>query len=228
MEELLLSSRFNGPPDSANGGYTCGRIYELLDSPCVQVTLRLPPPLGKPLEVRRSDGKIELLTEGELVAEAISAELDLEVPAPPSFSQAQEASKHYVGHTHHPFPTCYVCGPARDDGLSIFAGPLGEQVAADWTPASELGDEDGNVAARFVWCALDCPGAFSVDQSMETPRVLGRLVGRLYRSLPVCEPAVILGWPLGMERRKAFAGTAIFDSQGRLCAAAKATWIALS
>ena len=203
-------------------------MAELLDSPCVQVTLRLPPPLGSPMELRRSGDKLELLTEGKLVAEAICSELELEIPDPPSLSQAKEASRHYIGHQHHPFPTCFVCGPEREDGLSIFAGPLREQVAANWTPAREFDGGDGHVAARFMWCALDCPGAFTVDQNMENPRVLGRLVGKLFGPLPVEKPAVILGWPLGTERRKAFAGTAIFDAEGHLCAAAKATWIALS
>jgi hypothetical protein len=228
MQELLLSTRFNGPPDSANGGYTCGRLAEALDSPCVQITLRLPPPLEESMELRHSDGKVELLSDGKLVAEAVSAALDLEIPEPPTFAQAQEATQRYIGHQHHPFPTCFVCGPARDDGLRIFAGALGERVAATWTPVAVLGDEEGHVRPEYMWCALDCPGAFSVDQGMENPRVLGRLVGQLYHPLPVGKPAVVLGWPLGFERRKAFAGTAIFDAEGQLCAAAKATWIALS
>lgn len=78
-----------------------------------------------------------------------------------------------------------------------------------------------------MWCALDCPGAFSVDQNMENPRVLGRLVGELYHPLRVGEKSVIVGWPLGFERRKAFAGTAVYNAEGKLCAAARAIWIAL-
>ena len=100
-------------------------------------------------------------------------------------------------------------------------------MASSWRPSTELGDEEGNVRKEFIWCALDCPGAFSVDQNMENPRVLGRLVGEIYRPLPVEEKAVIMGWPLGYERRKAFAGTAVFNSRGELCAAARAIWIAL-
>ena len=227
MERILLPPRFNGPPDSANGGYTCGRLAALLESPCVQITLRLPPPLDVEMEVRREGEKVELYAGEALVAEAVPGELELEVPNGPDFAQAQEASNKYIGHRHHPFPTCFVCGPARDDGLGIFAGPLGDQVASSWVPSAELGDEEGHVRDEYIWCALDCPGAFSVDQNMENPRVLGRLVGEIYRPLRVEERAVILGWPLGFERRKAFAGTAVFNSRGELCAAAKAIWIAL-
>lgn len=227
METLLLSSRFNGPPDSANGGYTCGRLAALLDSPCVEVTLRLPPPLDQEMEVRRLEGKVQLLAGDDLVAEAVPGELEMEIPWSPSFEEARTASRGYIGHSHHPFPTCFVCGPGRNDGLAIFAGAIGKQVAAPWVPAQELGDDAGFVRPEYMWCALDCPGAFSVEQNPENPRVLGRLVGELYRPLPVGDQAVVLGWPMGYERRKAFAGTAIFDSQGALCAAARAIWIAL-
>ena len=227
MTELTLPGRFNGPPESANGGYTCGRLANLLESLCVQVTLRLPPPLDVPLKVKRELGKVSLFHDEALVAEAVPSELALEVPTAPTIEEAREASKGYIGHSHHPFPTCFVCGPARDDGLSIFAGAKGEQVAAVWTPEESLGDERGVVLPEYIWCALDCPGAFSVDQNMENPRVLGRLTGELYRPLQTGKPAVILGWPLGFERRKAFAGTAVFDHEGQLCAAAQAVWIAL-
>ena len=228
MQELTLPGRFNGPPESANGGYTCGRLANLLESRCVQVTLRMPPPLDVPLRVKRTENKVELLQGETLVAEATPSELHLETPVAPTLAQAEQASKNYIGHQHHPFPTCFVCGPGRDDGLSIFAGPRGEQVAATWTPAADLGDERGVVLPEYMWCALDCPGAFSVDQNMENPRVLGRLTGELYRPLQVNQPAVVVGWPLGFERRKAYAGTAIFDKDGQLCAAARAVWIALS
>jgi hypothetical protein len=40
--ELRLGERFCGPPASANGGYACGAIVELL-SGGVEVTLRRPP-----------------------------------------------------------------------------------------------------------------------------------------------------------------------------------------
>ena len=45
---LRLEERFCGPPATANGGYACGIIAELLGGD-VEVTLRRPPPLGRPL-----------------------------------------------------------------------------------------------------------------------------------------------------------------------------------
>src|SRR4051794_26153021 len=48
LDTLVLDPRFNGPPGSANGGYACGAVGELVDGPA-EVTLRSPPPLGAPL-----------------------------------------------------------------------------------------------------------------------------------------------------------------------------------
>jgi hypothetical protein len=43
LGELRLGERFCGPPASANGGYACGAIAELLSGE-VEVTLRRPGP----------------------------------------------------------------------------------------------------------------------------------------------------------------------------------------
>lgn len=194
----------------------------------MEVTLRQPPPLGKELFLRTGDGGIELLDGESLVAQARPATLDLEVPAWPGFPEAEAAGERYVGHRHHPFPTCFVCGPRREQGLRIFAGSVQDgTVAALWRPGVELSDDRGDVSPEYLWCALDCPGAFAVDQHMENPRVLGRLTASITGRLPVGAPAGILGWSLGIERRKAFAGTAVFDSQGAVVARAKAVWIAI-
>ena len=45
---MIVPGRFNGPPDSGNGGYTCGLVAGLLGE-VAEVTLRLPPPLDREL-----------------------------------------------------------------------------------------------------------------------------------------------------------------------------------
>jgi hypothetical protein len=67
-----LGERFCGPPGSANGGYACGAIAELLGGG-VEVTLRRPPPRGRLLWLQVDDGD-------ELVAEARPATVALAVP----------------------------------------------------------------------------------------------------------------------------------------------------
>ena len=54
MPELVIPSRFCGPPASGNGGYVCGRVAGYLDGP-VTVTLRRPVPLAVPMTVEQDE-----------------------------------------------------------------------------------------------------------------------------------------------------------------------------
>jgi hypothetical protein len=104
------------------------------------VTLHRPPPLERWLDLRSADGCAELLDGGERIAFAAVEWFDLDIPAPPPLDEAREAQARYVGHRRHRFPSCFVCGPEREpgDGLAIYPGDVGRQVAATWTPASDL------------------------------------------------------------------------------------------
>jgi hypothetical protein len=128
LDAVVIDRRFNGPPDSANGGYTCGVLAGAIEGPA-EVTLGRPPPLERELRVERDGERVLLLDGNELVAEAAAVEPDWDVPAsPPSLEEARAA---VTGSPFlmrpRPFGTCFVCGNDRepDDGLSIFPGPLG-------------------------------------------------------------------------------------------------------
>ncbi len=219
MDELVIDPRFNGPAGSANGGYTCGLIAGLLGG-TAEVTLRRPPPLGRPLTVEREDGRVVVRDGDAVVAEAARAEVDLEIPEPPSYEDAVRASSRYPGLEEHAFPTCFVCGPEREpgDGLRIFAGPLGDGLfASPWAPTE--------VDERIVWAALDCPGAIAVGFPDRGETLLGRFAVRIDELPEVGEQCVVVAWPLGEEGRKLYAGTALYDEGGRPLARARATWI---
>jgi hypothetical protein len=47
---------------------------------------------------------------------------------------------------------------------------------------------------------------------------------RLNKPIYAGERYVVMGWALGREGRKAFCGTAVYDTKGEVCAAAAATW----
>ena len=167
-ESIVVASRFCGPPQSANGGYLCGRLAALAVG-TVTVRLRVPPPLDVPMQPSvEADGRIVLHATDQLVAEAEPAVLELTVPARVSYEDAVLASSSYVGFTSHPFGTCFVCGVQRahGDGLRIFAGRSGAagQVAAPWVPDASLCLTDGRVAPEFMWAALDCPGFFAASE----------------------------------------------------------------
>jgi hypothetical protein len=230
VEIITIGARFCGPPDSGNGGYTCGMIAGQSQVP-LRVRLRKPPPLSAPLIVHRGDdGRLEVKCDGELIAEAEPHMLQLDVPAAPSYVAALNASRSYPGFRQHAFPTCFVCGPqrARGDGLRIFPGAWGDSgiVAAPWMPDESLCAADGKVCSEFMWAALDCPGYFAARDDYRV-MLLGEIAAKIDRRVHAAESCVVLGWRLGSEGRKHYVGTAVYDDGGEPCARALATWIEL-
>jgi hypothetical protein len=228
---VIVASRFNGPTGSGNGGYTCGLVAAASGLDRAEVTLRLPPPLDVPLRV---DGDGVYDPAGALVATASPAPEDAPgdlpggAPAFPGYDAARAAQQRYAGLGHHPFPACFVCGPARSDGLGLAPGPVGEAfVATTWVPHADLADGD-RVRDEFVWAALDCPGAWALMQTDEAPIVLGRLAVAIAGNVLAGQPHVVTGWRRAdREGRKHFAGTALYDAAGTLLATGRATWIAV-
>ena len=213
--ELIIASRFNGPPGSANGGYTCGLLAERVGEPA-EVTLRSPPPLDTPLRfdgARLWDGKV-------LVAEAHRAHVHGDVPEPVAFDAAVRASRNYPGFDEHEYATCFVCGPNRDDGLGLFAGAVdGTKVfAAPWVVPDD-------VSRLLVWAALDCPGAIGVGWDGRGDWLLGRMAAEVHDVPESGNRCVVVAWPIGRDGRKGFAGTALFRGD-ELLARARQTWIA--
>jgi hypothetical protein len=225
MDELVIESRFRGPAGSGNGGYTAGRVAAFVDAAVTEVTLRLPPPLDRPLEVVRVEDGVEVRDGAALVAEARPAQVDVEPPRLVGVAEAAAAEERYAGVDEHAFPECFVCGPARErgDALVLRPGPVDGVVATRWRPDASLGD--GQVRDEFVWAALDCPGAFAVELVGRGTRVLGRLTARIDEHPVVGGQYVVVGWPLGGEGRRQEAGTALLDEAGRVLAVARAVWI---
>jgi hypothetical protein len=224
---ITIARRFNGPPDSGNGGYVCGAV-SVAASLDARVRLLSPPPLEVPLELARDpSGEWTLAADSTPVARAVPNRLELDVPAPPRYTQAVWASQHYPGFNRHPFPDCFVCGPhrRRGDGLRIFPGMLDTGiVAAPWLPADSLDGGDGKVAVEYHWAALDCPGYFAVSGGRRF-MLLGEMQAHVDRRVRVGEPCTVIGWKVGADGRKHYAGTAVFDGEGGLCARALATWV---
>jgi hypothetical protein len=231
-EQVIIDPRFNGLPESGHGGYVCGVVAGLIGG-TTEVSLRRPPPLSRPLEVQWLEGGRIALRDGEtIIAEGAPASVEIDVPEPVSLPDAEAASQSYVFRLH-PFPACFACGPQRaeGDGLRIFTARVGGRdiVAAPWTPDASLIGADGTVRPEFVWAALDCPGAWALFEELpDPPIVLGRLAAKLIAPVRGGEPCVVIGWPLGEEGRKLYAGSAIFSAEGELRAFARATWVRLT
>lgn len=223
-DTIVIDRRYCGPPDSGNGGYVSGRLAAFLEGP-VQVRLQVPPPLGVELEVRKSGEAVELVHGGTLIARAQPAEVDLAPPPAPAYAAAEAAARSFRGFRDHPFPGCFVCGPARagGDGLRIFPGALsGGLVGCPWIPDASLGGRDGRVRAEFLWSALDCPGAFSFDPA--GPVLLGQFAAALAGPVTVGERCTVVGWEIGRDGRRHYTGTALYAESGECRGIARATW----
>lgn len=217
--EVTFPRHYRGPLTSANGGYACGRLASFVDADEVEVTLRLPPPLDRPLAVER-DGDVVRLLDGEaVVAEARPAPVEVDVPAPVSLEAAEESREKHVREWSTEFNECFVCG-VREDGLEIRVGPVAGREPLHASPISLPA-----ALPEIVWAAIDCPGAYAVGAEGRGDIVLGRMTARVERVPEVGERCVVTAWPLGEDGRKLYAGTTLFAEDGELLAVARQTWI---
>ena len=227
-EFITIDSRFNGPPTTGNGGYVCGLLANYIGSQA-EVTLIKPPPLDRQLGISvASNDSVQLMDGESIIAVGEATYLQMNTPGPPTYEEVLAAESRYIGFASHAYPTCFVCGPDREegDGLRIFAGRIDgtDFYAAHWTPLPSLSSDDGLIASEYLWAALDCPGYFAAAASEEAVAVLGRFaVNIIVRPRPG-ERCIVLGWKLGREGRKRYAGTALFAQDGTLFGNGKATW----
>jgi hypothetical protein len=225
----MIAQRFAGPPDSANGGYTAGRLAGRAVSQPMTVTLRKPPPLERALNVARDETGWRLMDDETLVAEANPGHFDHDPVAPVGRARAESVHAAYPGLFDHSFNGCFVCGPERadGDGLRLTPGPISSgRTACVWTPHQSLADKQASrfAAIEFVWAALDCPGGWTSDL-IARPLVLGRITGAVHRLPEIGQPVVIVGELYDTEGRKTRTGTAAYDENNRLVGRAEQVWI---
>ena len=217
---MTIARGYRGPLDSANGGYAAGLLGARLGD-AAEVTLRLPPPLERPLAVRREGDRLLLLDGDLLIAEAAPGDPALQAPAPPTPAEAQAASEGVGAFGPPQFAECFVCGVREDGtGLGIHPGPLpgGDGlVATTWTAS--------DVTPEVVWASIDCPGAYAVGETGRGEPVLGRMTARVKRLPEDGEPCIVVGWPLAEDGRKLHAGTALYSRDGEVLALARQVWI---
>jgi hypothetical protein len=224
-----IPARSCGLPHAANGGYLAGRLSAWIAGPA-EVTLRRTTPLARGLRVEPVEGGVDLYDGDSVVAQARGATVEVRPPRPVSLEEAAAGARAFPRFVDHPVPRCFVCGTARPpgDGLRIFPGPVPgreEIYAAPWVPDRSLADEEGMVRREHLWAALDCPGAFAVNEPPRGLALLGRIAVTTLRQVPVGESLVVLAWPISREGRKLHPGTAIFTDRGEPVALAHATWL---
>ncbi|KOV88324.1 hypothetical protein [Nocardia sp. NRRL S-836] len=224
MSTVTIGSRFNGPPGTGNGGYVCGRLAAHVGAGPVSVRLRKPVPLDREMQVR--DG--ELLDGDVVIASAQPAALDLAVPPAPTLEEARAAAAKVPWRDNHPFPTCFGCGPGRDDGIGALLGPLDGRAewAGVWRPSAVLPNDGRHVLPEVVWAALDCPSAQPVAPDGGPAFVLGTFVAQVEQPVELDVDHVLLAWELGRDGRKAYSASAIIGPHG-VCGRATAVWVSI-
>lgn len=238
MTDLLVPSRFCGPPASGNGGWTAGALAGLTGvdpAAGVSVSLRKPPPLDTPMPVSTTGGVSAAALGEEVVARAEPVppgEAGSPVAEPVSAAEARAAEASYAGLSFHPFPTCFACGVGRaeGDGLRIFPGRVADQegaarVAATWTPDPSVG-EDGHATLPVTWAALDCVGGWAGDLD-ERLMVLVRMTAWVDAVPRIGEEHVVVGLARGSEGRKTLTASTLYDADGRVAARAEHLWVAV-
>jgi hypothetical protein len=241
MQSIVIDKRFQGPPNSGNGGYVCGVVARYIEG-SAEITLRAPPPLDRPLDVLLGeDGAVELREKETLLAIGRRAgSLDVGAIPAVTFPEAEEATGRTTLNEHtHPLPMCFGCGIGRahGDGLRIIPGPLGKRhekpaaLASSWIPHANFAADDGLVAAEFVWSALDCPTGFAAGAARHLgmaggeSMLLGRMSARIDHRPRPGDRCVVMAWPTGRDGRKLFADGAMLGPGGKLMAVTRTTWV---
>jgi len=232
LDELVIARRFRGPPNSANGGYTCGRLAEYIEGPAT-VRLMKPPPLEVHMDVVREGQEVQLRCGNEVIARAWPSGQELETLAAPGLDSARQRREAFAGHDRHVFPGCFVCGVDREegDGLLIHAGPQAtpddnkHHVACTWRPHPTLCGDDGIVPARYVWSTLDCPSGWSFLSFGEEVALLGEFSAEILAPLHCGHEYIVAGWEIGRDGRKRRTASALYTDEGQPVARALAIWI---
>ena len=160
---------------------------------------------------------MSLLCGEDVIARAVPAAVRAPVPRAPTVEEAEIASRRHVGFVHHRFPTCFVCGMARDDGLRIYAGRVGDGalIASPWTPESD--------DPLLAWAVLGCPSAYAIESVDHVTQivVLASLTVELRERPRAGERHVVAAWPVASDGRKHHSASALYDATGWALAVAE-------
>ena len=243
--EIFINKRFNGPPNSGNGGYVAGLIAKEIGK-CCEVKLVAPPPLEKKLLLKKSNENYELYDDETLVCIANTTTVDNDPCEFVSFSDALLGSKNGLSKFEpiHALPDCFVCGPNRKegDGLRLFTGPQDldsnpsedDLVSTTWVPDKGLSSDGKNINSEYLWSAMDCPSGWSAHFGRHRNElegqlvVLGKLAVEIIRVPRVEEKCIITAKYSDKSGRKILTNISMYSAEQELLANGNATWILIS
>lgn len=223
-----IACGYNGPPDSAHGGYACATFARAAGLPDpVAVTLVSAPPLDTPLTILPDPRRTTVWSGDTLVATVAALAREPAPVDPVDLATAEAATAGFPGHSSHPFPTCFACGHDRADGsgLRLAPGPVPGRphtVACPWIP-EDAGLSDA--ARELVWSVLDCPGGWISPGP--SPAVLTRFSAVVTGRVEVGAPHVVVATRLVTHGRTVTVGSSLHTGDGFPVAKATAVWTAI-
>ena len=135
------------------------------------------------------DGAVRLLDGDAVTAEARPTDIPprRQRPSAPARRPAPRSTRRSSTRRAHPFPGCFVCGPARAEGMGCGSSrdqsPSGMSSPRPGHRTRALADTDGHLPRELVWAALDCPTSIPVANDPDDPDfrpiVLARLAARI-------------------------------------------------
>lgn len=233
MTTIRISSRFEGPPGSGQGGFTAARVVEAIEAPAT-VAFRSPIPLDQDLSLTQLADDHWTLSDwaGTIVLDITAWEPVWATIQPISIEDAIAARRRFeYSPDNHPAHHCFSCG-AQPESMHVHAGPLGDgRYATDWTIPTWAADENGLVDPAVAWAAVDCTAAWFVGGSGgKKPAFTVQLAVEVLEPLIAGETYAVVGsegdYPFEWDGRKRGACSAAFAADGTLVARSRSFWVA--
>ena len=142
-ERVSIARRFNGPPSSGQGGYSCGLLGERFEGGNAAVSLRVPPPLERELERRREGERLALIDGRPSSPRASPRGSSSMVPEPVTLDRRPRGVRRLPVDRPPPLPDLLrlrpraLAGRGDRDPDGIAGGATG-QFAATWTPLDDF------------------------------------------------------------------------------------------
>ncbi|CAM5679463.1 MULTISPECIES: hypothetical protein [Streptomyces] len=230
-DAIVVPELYVGYPEVAFGGYIAGLLAERSGARTVRVDFRGPVPVEVPVRIAETaDEGVELGEAERPLAAARPAELPIEVPAAPSWDEADAAAERFRAAPPSGVVDCFGCGlRTADRGLRVHGTPVPDLglVASAWTPSHAFADADGLLPTQLVWGALDCPGHWAGRflGTLRAGAVTASLTGTVLRPVVAGEPHISYAWLVSESGRKHTMGVALATAEGELCGVSEALWI---
>lgn len=230
-DAIVVPELYVGYPEVAFGGYIAGVLAQRSGARTVRVDFRGPVPVEVPVRIAETaDEGVELGEAERPLAAARPAELPLEVPAAPSWDEADAAAERFRAAPPSGVVDCFGCGlRSADRGLRVHGTPVPDLglVASAWTPSHAFADADGLLPTQLVWGALDCPGHWAGRflGTLRAGAVTASLTGTVLRPVVAGEPHISYAWLVSESGRKHTMGVALATAEGELCGVSEALWI---